>query len=529
MRQALQPRGRMAIFRQPKAARPKNFPAPTRGLVTNQNLARAPDQAALVLDNWFPTQTGIRPRGGCELYATLGAACTAMFTYQAGTTEKLFAADANNIYDITTVADPEVAPSAAVGSLTGGDWSTVQMETSGGVFLLAANGEDDVREFNGSAWSTNASTGVTLSLLSQVFVFKRRVFFIEGGTNRFWYLSVGVKSGALTDFSLAGVFKRGGNLLFGASWSLDAGDGVDDLCVFVSTLGEVVIYQGDNPGDATAWSLSGRYDIAAPLGKNAFLSVGGDLLIATVEGIVPLSQVISKDPAALSLSAVTLAIEPTWNDFVRERSGSPWTLLRFNERNMMVVGMPAPDAGAEQVSLVANLETGGWCRFTGAPYDISAQAVLLGVHYTGTGAATVYKTETGGSDNGENYTCSYAGHFDHLGSMGPTKSVNLARATFRASKTFVPKVSGSVNYTQAFPAAPDSVADSSEDTWDAGLWDTAVFDSTGTFTVSTRWHAISKAGFVFAPQVQCTFGVTPRPDCELVSMDVMYETGAVVV
>jgi hypothetical protein len=488
------------------------------------------DQAALVLDNWFPSQTGIKLRGGCGKYATLGDPCTAMWGYLSGTTEKLFAATADSIFDITTVSDPDVAPSAAVGSLNGGNWTFVQFETSGGDFLVGCNGEDTPQEFDGSSWSASTMTGLTTSLLSHVWAFKNRLFFIEGGTMRFWYLPVGSKTGALTSFSLQGVFSRGGALLFGATWSQDAGDGLDDFCVIVSTLGEVAVYQGTNPSDAAAWSLVGRYEIAAPLGKNAIERAGGELLIATVEGIIPVSECISKDRAALSLSAISRAIEPDWNDAIRDRAGLPWTLLKYDERNQMIVGMPSPSASVDRLSFVCNLETGAWCRFTGTPWDIRGQTVLLGVHYIGTGDGIIYQTDFGGSDDGDVYTCDYVGHFSQLGAGAAIKSVNLVRANFRATRAFIAQVSGSVDYAVSLPPAPSSVADSVEDVWDGGDWDTAVWDgSAGALSITSNWQALAEAGFVFAPQVQVTCGVTPRPDAELMSFDVMYEIGAVVV
>ena len=93
---------------------------------------------------------------------------------------------------------------------------------------------------------------------------------------------------------LAGAANKGGKLLFGATWSIDAGDGIDDKCVFVTDLGEVLIFTGSNPSDAANWRQEGRYQIGAPLGMNAHMLLGGDLLIATVDGIVPVSQAIQQ-------------------------------------------------------------------------------------------------------------------------------------------------------------------------------------------------------------------------------------------
>lgn len=516
----------------PRRARAKTFAAPVRGLVTNQNLSVGLDQAALVLDNWFPTQTGIRLRGGTLRHATIGTdPVLSMWNYVSGNVDKLFASDAGNIFDVTAPADPEVAPTADVTGLSGGDWTFVQFETAGGDYLVGVNGMDTPRQYDGSSWasSTMSASGLTTSNLSHVWTFKERLYFVEDGTMSFWYLSTGAITGTPVEFSLAGVFNKGGSLMFGGTWSLDAGDGVDDLCVLVSTLGEVAVYQGTDPSNASTWSLVGRYDIAPPLGKRAVEKAGGDLLIATEEGIIPISMAVSKDPAALSLSAVTRTIEPDWLDEVRDRRTLPWTLKKWPRQNMLVVGMPSPGPGIESRTFVANLETGGWCRFTGATWDVRSQTVLEGVHYVGGADGVIYQTESTGSDNGSNYTSVCVPHFSHLGVRGPIKSVNLVRPTYRGAKAFIDKVSMSVNYTISLPPAPSSVADSSDDEWDSGLWDEAVWDATGSTVIRSQWRAVATAGFVVAPQVQITSGVTPKPDAELMSIDVMYEIGEVVV
>ena len=95
-----------------------------------------------------------------------------------------------------------------------------------------------------------------------------------------WYLPLDAVGGVLLPIYLAGAATKGGKLLFGASWSIDAGDGIDDKCVFVTDLGEVLVFTGSNPGDAANWRQEGRYQIGAPLGMNAHMLLGGDLIIA---------------------------------------------------------------------------------------------------------------------------------------------------------------------------------------------------------------------------------------------------------
>lgn len=171
---------RKALVRQRTSAM-KMFAAPTSGWIANQNLAiSAPKslQGAEVLENYFPTATGIEVRRGSSLYATLDGATlpvTAIFDYNNGNNKKLFASTENTIYDITTVTSPinyrlstgtdqietdtgdyigqlSTAGLERVTGLTGGDWVVTQFATTGGVYLVAVNGQDTMQIFDGDQW-----------------------------------------------------------------------------------------------------------------------------------------------------------------------------------------------------------------------------------------------------------------------------------------------------------------------------------------------------------------------------------------
>lgn len=534
MRRALR---RVAVPQQRRRRqRVKTFPAPVRGWVVNENLANQGPASALVLDNWFPTSTGIRVRGGARKYATVAsdAPVVSMWPYVSGGTEKLFAATGTSIFDVSSILDADTIPTADVTGQTSGYYSTAPFTTAGGQFLYAVNGADDAQLYDGSSWqavngaSSPAITGVTTSSLSNVWAFASRLFFVEKDTLSAWYLPVDSVGGAASEFSLAGIFQKGGSLLFGATWSLDSGDGLDDKCVFVSTLGEIAVYEGTNPGSAADWRKVGVYSITEPLGMSATMQAGGDLMIGTEDGIVPLSEAIRKDVAALSLAAVTRAIEPAWKTEVVARRLAPWEILKWSSNNMMIVSQPITAPGQDAQCLVANLETGAWCRFTG--WDTNCMALYNNFGYFGTSTGEIYQMEVGGSDGGSIYTCSYVGGFDHLDSPAQYKTIMQARVSFRAQTPIDPQVSVSTNYAIMLPGAPSSVAEFAVSEWDSGNWDEAIWDAArAAFEVSSRWRSIGRGGFVVAPQVQATFGVTPKPSAELITVDMTYEPGEVVV
>lgn len=538
-------------------ARPGRFVAPVGGWFSNANLAAAPPNTAYRLDNWFPTLTGIRMRGGSDLFATIGSdPVLSMFTYVSGASRKLFAADANQIFDITTptsddmldemewVSDDYVAwlsedilawcgMTVAVNSQTGGYYSTVQFGTSGGEFLVVVNGADDQQLFDGTNWTTINSgsapisiTGVDTDDLSAVWSYRSRLYYVQSGTKDIWYLPLDAVGGSATKFTLRGVFQKGGSLLFGATWSLDAGDGQDDKCVFVTTEGEVAIYAGADPA-ADDWALVGRYEMAKPLGKNAWIRAGGDLLIATIEGLIPLTQVMQKDPAALYLAAISRNIEPDWRDEAVARQAEPWQVVKWDAASMMLVTNPTVSANTADQCFVANLQTGAWARFTG--WDARCFAVHDGQLYYGDSDGRIFKAEQSGNDNGANYTCTYIGHFNDMRAPTVYKTCTLVRATFRYSREFNAQMSASADYAISLPTAPSAATVVAGDVWDSAVWDVAHWDATFESTIRAKWNSISAAGFAIAPQVQITSGSTVAPDAELSALDVMYEVGGVVV
>lgn len=517
---------------QPPQAAPAQsytFPAPIRGWILNENLATVQPAGARILDNWLCTTTGVRVRGGSVKYATLDAPVTALFTYNS-TTSAFFAATAGGIFTITAPGSPTTPLVATISGLTSGDFSTAQFGTAGGNFLYAVNGTDSPQLYDGSAWtaitnvSTPAITGVTTSNLSQVWVFANRLFFVQKNTLVAWYLPVDSIGGAANSFSLAGVFRKGGSLLFGATWSLDSGAGLDDKCVFVSTEGEVAVYAGTNPGSAADWALQGVYQMPRPLGKNAYTQAGGDLLIATEVGMIPISAAIQSDLAAVESKAVSRAIAPYWQQQARSIGGS-WQVIKDLRRGIMYVSQPDA-SGVSKTALAVNLLTGAWSRCTG--WDTRSLGYYMDNAYFGAGDNCIYLMDSTGSDSGSVYTAVFLGQADGMGAYGRQKSVRQMRAMFQTGSPIRAQLTAKANFREDISAPPPSPANYTADLWDAGLWDEAVWDATDSIVNEANWTAAGVTGSVIAPELQLSFGITPTPQVELVAIDVEFHVGAMV-
>lgn len=517
-------------------AQPYEFPAPIRGWILDESLVSPGPAGARVLDNWICTPTSIKVRGGYLKFATVGssAAATSLFSYKSGVSEKFFAATATAIYDITSPADPDVSPSAAVSSQTSGRYATAQFATAGGEYLYAVNGSDNAQLFDGSSWtqitgaSSPAITGVGTDTFSHVFSFANRLWFVEGGTMNAWYLPVDAIAGAANSFSLAGVFRNGGSLLFGATWSLDSGDGLDDKCVFVSTEGEAAVYQGTDPASSSTWSKVGVYQITKPLGANATMQAGGDVLVATETGLVPISEAVRRDVAALSIGAASRRIEPYWQGRARDYAAIPWEIVKWPAENLMLVSQPetSPSVGS---MLVANLQTGAWSRFTGM--DTQCIGMFGGRAYFGDSNGFVYRLQTTGSDNGNTYTCVCLWQADQMGLPGFQKTVSQMRAVFSSTTAIAPALRALVNFSEELSTVPNSVVFDATDGWDVSLWDVGLWDATTGGSVrpeDSQWVSIGRTGHAIAPELQLSFGIAPMPDAELIGINATFTPGALV-
>lgn len=532
----------------------QTFPAPIGGWIKNINLAtpdaRMPNgqrvNGAFVLENWFPTATCIRMRGGSQLHTVTNGSddVTAMFTYVDGNNRSLFAATDTDIFDVTTATDfaylvddegnqlvddegnalVSGTTLSSVSGFSGGDWSVVQFTTSGGTFLRAVNGSDPSQVYDGSAWGTSpAITGVTSATLSFVWSYKNRLFFVEKDTQNAWYLSVDSIGGSATKFPLGGVFTRGGALLFGASWSLDSGSGLSEQCVFFSTEGEVAVFQGSNPGDANDWSKVGVYRIGKPRGPKAVIRAGGDLVVATDIGFIPLSVAVQRDIAALSPSAISYPIEDAWNDAVRDRPGN-WHCEVWPTKQMVLVAPPTP-VGSRTLLLAANARTGAWAPFTG--WEVTCMALFGDRMFYGSTDGQIIECEATGADRGAPYTATVVPLFDPLKAPASVKTGLQARSTIRAAASIPIRLSLQSDFEVSLPAAPDDPSLPTGSVWGSAIWGSSVWGSEAEKQTFRQWQSVPGQGYALSVAAQITSGSITPPDIEYVQTDLTYDVGDV--
>lgn len=403
-------------------------------------------------------------------------------------------------------------------NMTGGPFQT-------GENLTSAGGSAKVRE--PQTVLILGFVGISTDDLSYVWGYKSRLFYIEKDSMNFWYQDVDALGGTVTRFPMGGIFPRGGSLLMGASWSLDtSGDGgLSAQCVIITTEGEVAVFQGGDPGDADNWVLAGVYRIGRPLGPNAWFRAGGDIIIATDIGEIPLSQAINRDIAALAPSAVSYPIEAAWNEEVSLRRSAYWTCTVWPEKQMAIVVLPTV-SGTSPRMFVANVRTGGWSEFTG--WDGRCISAFNGRLFFGSANGKVIEGYVSGLDQGKPYTGVYIPLFDDLGTPASLKILRMIRATLLSSVTLNSSLSIQLDYIVDLPAPPAAAVIESASVWGSAKWGEAKWGGTRTKSIQMPWESAGGLGYAFAPALQVTSGSLQPLQAEIVRIDVTYETAEIV-
>jgi hypothetical protein len=363
----------------------------------------------------------------------------------------------------------------------------VQTITAGAGALFALEADAD---FVGSVDS------VSIAKTSEDFitctVHQGRVFYIEKDSQAFHYAAAGSYAGYTSRFDLSTIAGTGADLMFMASWSRDSGSGMDDLGAFLFADGTVVVYQGDDPSVANSWSMVGTFKIGAPLSRRASTKIGGDVVILTVDGYVPLSVALVEgqysEQGAFSFKIDRAAKEAaqTWG------SQYGWSSIHFPEGSMYVVNVPI--SASQAIQHVRNTITGMWCKFTG--WNAVQFAILDGNLYFGSPDGYVYKV-AGASDNGAYIPFEAIQAYQYFGNPHVQKQITLAQAfTNYAFPRYIDYKFFEDYNEKSLSDIPDP-PEAAVSEWDIGEWDIAVWNA-GSPGVRKARRNVQGNGFALA-------------------------------
>ena len=495
--------------------------SPVGGWNARDALDQMPAEDAVTLSNWFPNVGRVESRKGYVPYATgLPGPVDSLIEFNAGLSRKLIAAGGGGIYDISSPGNVSAPLSTGFQSSR---WQAAQFDDIGGGPRLAlVNGQDAPQIYNGTVISalSLSGSGLTPSNLIGVQVFKNRSYFWEKNSQDFWYSGLGALGGTMTKFPLGRVSGFGGNLVAMASWTLDGGDGVDDLAVFVMSSSDVIIYQGSNPGDAADWSLVGIFRVGSPLSVRGVIKIGSDLILMTKEGYLPLSKVLANG----GFNQPGKAVSDKINDAVKQlaqRSGSEfgWQAVLYPRGNYVLFNAPLGAHRFEQH--VLNTFTGAWTKFEGM--NGGCWATYKDRLYFGDASGNVYLADEGNSDNGLPITCSAQTAWNYFGTRGQIKRFTALRPVFESSQDVTIALALGFDF-----AVPSSTYEASRFTgssteWDVSPWDTSAWADES--RLIRPWVSVAGIGLNTSARVIASLN---NQACNWFSLEYLFEPAGII-
>lgn len=218
--------------------------------------------------------------------------------------------------------------------------------------MIVADGKGPPFTFDGAALVERTFTvddpTVDPAAFDGVAVYQDRPYFWRrGGPLEFWYGDVGAVQGALTLFPLGRLGNITGSIFAMAPLTIDAAANINDnLAIFTST-GDIVMYEGLNPGDPEAWRLTARVRAAPPVGPDSFARVGGDIWVLTSTGLVSVLESIRQGVLAL-VGSVSRPVQSRIAGLVAA-GPAEWQLHVSADGAQLIVNRYADDA-ARQVT-----------------------------------------------------------------------------------------------------------------------------------------------------------------------------------
>jgi hypothetical protein len=392
--------------------------------------------------------------------------------------------------------------------------------TGASAFTYTSTGTSTATSVTG-AYTTIGITGVNSNTFINVNLFKNRLYFTQKDTLACWYLDVDAIGGPASPLYFGGIARNGGYLQAMGTWTLDAGQGADDYAVFVTSMGEVIVYNGTDPDTAETWQLKGVWQLGQTFARRCFFKWAGDLLLLTQDGLVPLASALQSsrlDPR-INLTdkifyAVSQAATTYFNNF-------GWQINFFASENMLILNIPITD-GTEQY--VMHSITKSWGRFTGIEahcWEVSGDA---DIHFGGNGIiGDFYHID---SDDGNNITAAAQQAYSYFDSPGQLKRFTMVRPTLQSSGG-VPNVfcglSTDFNTEINLGQVSFNPAASNEGVWDVSEWDNATW--VGGLTTTKVWQGVTGLGFTGS----INLNVAARNiELHWVSTDYIMERGGVI-
>ena len=463
-----------------------HVPAPMKGMNTASPMTETPDVYGLRFENLVGRSDGYHTRQGFEYVAVgLDGPVTTLMAYPSHV--------------------------VAATSASGAPWQWTTISNPGGVFLLAVNGSDYLRMYNGTVWTTLQTeySNIDTRTVASICTHQSRVWLGSSTDLTLYYLPFDALMGPVSSIPLTPVCRKGGAIAAIASMTQDGGRGQSDQLLVITTNGEAVLFSGGDPDTSQTWSLVGVWDVPKPIGRRCLVKTGGTIAYLCTRGLIPIPQVLSKQSADTQQEAISEAIWPT---FCADIATGSWEMEESAEHEVLIVHGP-------QGQYIKS-GTGAWTT-----WQMPLATTWLnhrGELYFGTSDGSICRY-AGTLDGAVPINASIIHRYDRYGTPG-LKTTSALRLQYKAAKPYTPRVRFLRNFADL--PATDPVAHYTDGVnyyWEDVTWPRQPTQWVRPITMrQSPWRSISAEGMALA----LTIGMRTTVPIIYTGYDLQYELGA---
>ena len=280
-----------------------------------------------------------------------------------------------------------------------------------------------------------------------------------------------------------------------------------------------------DPTSAATFGLKGAWYVGpVPRHGRYFTPFGGDVMIVSELGLVPMSKLIAGQYTQDQQIGPASKIQSVFAPLVRQLLNAKYfDVFVVPSSEVLVIKLPA-DAGTYR-QFAMNVTTGAWCEFLGIP--MRSAAVIGSQLYFGTTDGLTCKGLFGDRDGvdsvgaGGNYVeGEVQTSFQHFGTPAQLKKFGMVRPVFLS--TAAPAIKLIVNVQYQFNGVGGSpyFFGSDNGIWDEGVWNYAVWVGQNTYQ---GWFGSAGLGYYGSLRMK----VRGLPATVFTSAHMMTELGGV--
>ena len=342
--------------------------------------AMEPNQA-LTLINLVPSEYGLRLRRGYREWANgmTGGEVRSVIPFlgqeQLAVGKRLWAVTSDGIWNVTAYGETTPTQDVTFVGATAGSGYGVWCEftnDAGARFLFYADEIHGLHLYTESTglWTAPTMTGVDPAKVAYIMVWKQRLWMIERNSGDAYYLAPGAIAGVAVLFNFGAKLSHGGELKALLNWTVDGGNGVDDMLVVVGAGGDVLIYSGTDPDQASTFQLIGGYFVGKfPASRRIGMGYGGEMYLLSTFGVISVRQllegVLYEDPSKGPSAKINRLLRDAVSDNITSYT---WRMTTYpNDGFLQIIAPYQTDNRLNAVQFQQNLMTQAWGTWQGVP------------------------------------------------------------------------------------------------------------------------------------------------------------------